>query len=222
MRSLLAGLISIALVAGCARGRQQPHAHTAGGVHRLAVVGDSVAHGAGDETGRGISGNLAQQLNAQVSNLGIDGARTPDVLRLLGTAAARQAIVSADAIVVSIGGNDLYGDSVARLLAAAWPALHMTPTLDRVAAIVTRLHKINPEARVYLLGLFDPYHLPELDRQVAIWDSSLIARFAEDADVDVVRIADLFIYTSRLSSLDHFHPGAAGYAAIAARIASTW
>ena len=98
----------------------------------------------------------------------------------------------------------------------------MTPTLDRVAAIVTRLHTINPEARIYLLGLFDPYRLPELDRQVAIWDSSLIARFAEDADVDVVRIADLFIYTLRLSSLDHFHPGAAGYAAIATRIASTF
>ena len=222
MRSLVAGLISIALITGCARSRQQPHARAAGGLPQLAVLGDSVAHGAGDETGRGIAGNLAQQLNAHVSNLGINGARTTDVLRLLQTPAANKAISNADAVVVSIGGNDLYGDSVARLLAAVWPALHMTPTLDRVAAIVTRLHTINPAARIYLLGLFDPYRRPELDRQVAIWDSSLIARFADDADVDVVRIADLFTYTSRLSSLDHFHPGAAGYAAIATRIASTW
>ena len=222
MRSSLAGLSSIALIAGCARGRQQPHVHTAGATPQIVVVGDSVAHGAGDESGRGIAGNLAQQLHAAVSNLGINGARTKDVLRLLQTAAAKQAIAKADAIVVSIGGNDLYGDSLARLLAAVCPILHMTPTLDRVASIVPRLHTINPTARIYLLGLFDPYRLPNLDEQVAIWDSSLIARFAGDADVDVVRIVDLFAYTSRLSSLDHFHPGAAGYVAIAARIASTW
>lgn len=221
MRSILVGLLSVALIAGCARARQQPHAVARKAPH-LVVIGDSVAHGAGDESSRGIAGNLAQQLDAVVSNLGMNGARTKDVLRLLQTAAANQAVSSADAIVLSIGGNDLYGDSIARLLAAVWPTLHMTPTLDRVAAIITRLHTINPEARIYLLGLFDPYRLPNLDEQVAIWDASLIARFAGDADVDVVRIADLFAYTSRLSSLDHFHPGAAGYAAIAARIASTW
>ena len=222
MRSLLAGLLSIVLVAGCARSRQQQHAQASGEAPQVAILGDSVAHGAGDETGRGIAGNLVRQLNAVVSNLGINGARTTDVFRLLQTGAAKKAIANADAIVVSIGGNDLYGDSVARFLAAVWPALHMTRTLDRVAAIVTRLHTINPAARIYILGLFDPYRLPELDRQVAMWDSSLIARFADDADVDVVRIADLFAYTSRFSSVDHFHPGAAGYAAIATRIVSTW
>ena len=115
MRSCLAGLISIALIAGCARGRQQPHARAAG-TPRIVVVGDSVAHGAGDESGRGIAGNLVWQLNAVVSNLGINGARTTDVLRLLQTAAARQAISDADAVVLSIGGNDLYGDSIARFL----------------------------------------------------------------------------------------------------------
>jgi lysophospholipase L1-like esterase len=57
---------------------------------------------------------------------------------------------------------------------------------------------------------------------VARWDARLIARFADDRAVDVVRVADLFEYTARLSPVDHFHPGAAGYALIAARVASTW
>ncbi|HSP13388.1 MAG TPA: hypothetical protein VLV78_01400 [Thermoanaerobaculia bacterium] len=57
---------------------------------------------------------------------------------------------------------------------------------------------------------------------VASWDSQLIARFARDGSVDVVRIADLFAFTERLSSSDHFHPGAAGYALIAQRIAATF
>jgi len=101
MRSLLAGLISISLLAGCARGRQQPHARAAGRAPQLVVVGGSVAHVAGDESGRGIAGNLVQQLNAVVSNLGINGARTKAVLRLLQTAAGTQAI--SDAVVLSLG-----------------------------------------------------------------------------------------------------------------------
>jgi lysophospholipase L1-like esterase len=98
----------------------------------------------------------------------------------------------------------------------------MEHTLDRVATIVERIHDANPAARVVLLGLYDPYRKPLLDQQVARWDSRLIARFAGDCAVDVVRIADLFAYTARLSPVDHFHPAAEGYAMIAARIASTW
>src|SRR5207244_8043592 len=56
---------------------------------------------------------------------------------------------------------------------------------------------IYPAARVVLLGLYDPYRTRFLDEQVALWDSRLIARFARDPAVDVVRIADLLAYTAR-------------------------
>jgi lysophospholipase L1-like esterase len=51
------------------------------------------------------------------------------------------------------------------------------------------------------------------------WDAMLIRRFAADPNVTVIRIADLFATRDRLSPIDHFHPSAAGYALIAARIA---
>jgi len=186
-------------------------------VHRIAVLGDSVAHGAGDESGRG---GIAGRLGAR--NFGVDGARTAAVLDLLRRAEVRDAISAADLVIVSIGGNDLFGDAVARIATIVAPSLAMERTIDRIALIVDRIHATNPAARVVLLGLYDPYRKPALDEQVARWDARLIARFASDRAVDVVRIADLFVYTARLSPIDHFHPGAAGYALIAARVASTW
>ena len=186
-------------------------------VHRIAVLGDSVAHGAGDESGRG---GIAGRLGAM--NFGVDGARTAAVLDLLRHGEVRDAISAADLVIVSIGGNDLFGDAVARIATIVAPSLAMERTIDRIALIVDRIHATNPAARVVLLGLYDPYRKPALDEQVARWDARLIARFASDRAVDVVRIADLFVYTARLSPIDHFHPGAAGYALIAARVASTW
>jgi lysophospholipase L1-like esterase len=186
-------------------------------VFRVAVVGDSVAHGAGDESGRGIAGNLDALLAGKhvVQNLGIDGACTGNILRLLRTSAAQATLAACDAVVVSIGGNDLYGDSLARLTTLVAPSLAMDRVIVRVAGIVAAIHRANPTARIFLLGLYDPYRTPFLDEQVAHWDARLIERFARDRAVDVVRIADVV----RVSPIDHFHPGAAGYAAIAGRVA---
>jgi lysophospholipase L1-like esterase len=208
-------LLIVAVLAACApHAAPPPHRD---GVFRVAVVGDSVAHGAGDESGRGLAGNLDALLAGRhvVQNLGIDGARTWNVLRLLRGNAPRATLAACDAVVISIGGNDLYGDPIARLTTLIAPSHAMNRTIARIASIVAAIHRINPVARVYLLGLYDPYKTPFLDEQVAHWDAKLIERFARNRAVDVVRIADVV----SVSPLDHFHPGAAGYAAIAKRVA---
>jgi len=207
-------LAIVVLLLSCA-----PRAHPPlnDGVLRVAILGDSVAHGAGDESGRGIAGDLDALLAGKhvVENLGIDGARTGNVLRLLRDKTTRATLAACDAVVISIGGNDLYGDPLARLTTLLAPSHAMDRTIGRIAAIVATIHRLNPATRVVLLGLYDPYRTRFLDEQVAHWDARLIERFARDRAVDVVRIADVV----RVSPLDHFHPGAAGYAAIAARIA---
>src|SRR5437868_13980125 len=114
----------------------------------------------------------------------------------------------------------MYGDSVARLMTTIWPSRAMNQTLDRVARVVARVHRINPRARICLLGLYDPYKRLALDKLVARWDARLIERFASDQRVQVIRIADLFVWKNRLSATDHFHPSAEGYAVIAARISA--
>jgi lysophospholipase L1-like esterase len=195
-------------------------------VARVVVLGDSVAHGAGDETGRGISGDLNEFSGVVAENLGINGARTYDVARLLRTPGTRATIRSADAVILSIGGNDLFGDRLARLESLVWPSLAMRRTIAHIDHLVHTVQRVNPSARIYLVGLYNPYRNSSLtaflDQQVAAWDSGLIAHFANQPGVDVIRIADLFAYVPRLSSIDHFHPGQSGYALIAERIAMTW
>jgi len=204
----------------------------ADGVMRLTILGDSVAHGAGDESGSGISGDLDRILRDRgiafvpTLNLGINGARTYAIENLLRLRSTVTEIRLCDAVIVSIGGNDLFGDRVSQWRSFLLPALAMRRALDHVDRIVAQIHRANPAARVYLLGLYNPYRnssvAHSLDRQIAMWDSRLIAHFADRSNVDVVRIADLFAFTPRLSSFDHFHPGQEGYALIAQRIAATW
>jgi lysophospholipase L1-like esterase len=187
------------------------------GVRRIAVLGDSVARGAGDESGgTGIAGRLG------AANFGVNGARTTVVLDVLRRPDVRATLRSADVVIVSVGGNDLFGDGAARFLTFLAPGRAMDRTINRIAAIVDRIHATNPATRVVLLGLYDPYRTPYLDEQVALWDSRLIARFARDRNVDVVRIADLLAGAARLSPIDHFHPSGEGYALIAARITAGW
>lgn len=201
------------------------------GVLRAVVLGDSVARGAGDERGLGIAGSLDQQFQtlgiraATVANLGINGARTLNVRKLLESGAAKSAVRTADLIVLSIGGNDLYGDSRARLISGVFPGLQQHRTIANVERIVRKVRELNPSARIYLLGLYNPYRQSSLrswlDRQVNLWDARLVIRFASSRDLTVVRICDLLNHDDRISKLDRFHPGSRGYQAIAGRIASS-
>jgi lysophospholipase L1-like esterase len=202
----------------------------ADGVLRVAILGDSVAHGAGDEQRLGIAGNLENELAGEaepvsVVNLGLNGARTFNVEALLSRPSTRAVVRNADVVVLSIGGNDLYGDSVSRLLSGVLPSLQRQRVLAGLGGLVGRIERQNPAARIYVLGLYDPYRRSSLrnwlDRQVNLWDAAVIARFADSRNLVVVRICDLLDRDDRLSAIDHFHPGGRGYLAIAKRIASS-
>jgi len=222
-------LILILILASCAA---PPRKVVDDGVFRAVILGDSVAHGAGDESGRAIAGRVDDELarlhirSAPTINLGVDGARTSVVRRLLEKANAKSALRSADVVILSIGGNDLYGDSIARLLAGLWPGHQRARVLIRVARVVSDIQHINANAHIYVIGLYNPYRHSSLaaflDRQVNLWDAGLITRFASMRRVTVIRVCDLLDRDDRISTLDRFHPGTNGYAAIAARIAAAF
>lgn len=179
----------------------------------VVILGDSVARGAGDESRRGIAGNLH---GLSVTNLGIDGARTFTVLRHLRSQAVRESVRAADAVIVSIGGNDLFGDTRARLWSTFAPNLSIRRASQRVRRVVNAVRRENGTARIYLLGLYNPYRAAWLDPHIAKWDARLIAMFAETRGVTVIRIADVLEPAGSISAIDRFHPSARGYRAIAA------
>ena len=86
----------------------------------VVTLGDSLAYGAGDETGRGIAGRLEEELrrrgmtDSETVNLGVNGAQTADLLARLKQDRVRKPVARADAIILSIGANDLFRTQSAR------------------------------------------------------------------------------------------------------------
>ena len=191
------------------------------------VVGDSLARGTGDESGLGIGGRLVDELKRRriptknVVNLAINGARTADLLRQLESRNVRVLIGQANVIIVSIGGNDLWGDNWRNVMPSD-PEAVMGAVLDRVVRVVKVVRGANPQARIFVIGLYNPFVSAQFGKMltpfVNRWNAKLVERFAEDPNIVVVQTSDLFAFHDRLS-FDRFHPSQEGYALIARRIA---
>lgn len=193
----------------------------------VALVGDSLAFGAGDEDGRGIGGRLETELRGRgvgirTTNLGATGATTREIAARLEEASARKSLAEADAIVLSAGANDLR-----RAIAGGDPMLSPFEVVERVlrdiGTTVAELHRINPDAKIFILGAYVPVAQERvaaaLEPLVALWDTALMVQFLDDSLVSVVRMSDIVDRPERLSTLDSFHPGGEAYQEMARRIA---
>ena len=197
------------------------------------ILGDSLARGTGDASGLGIGGRVVQDLRARkvpvqnIVNLGINGARTADLLDQLDHRNVQVLIGQANAIIVSIGGNDLRPSALTAGGGASAPLSGAPPSeiIGRVVGVVERVRKINPNARIYVIGLYNPYVGTPMGKMASMmigrWNAKLVDQFATDANVSVVQTADIFQWHDRLS-FDRFHPNAEGYELIARRIADTF
>lgn len=194
------------------------------------ILGDSLARGAGDERGLGISGRLDAELRRRsiqarrTYNLGVNGARTGDLLRQLESDNVQQILRESNVIIVSIGGNDLWGGNDWRNASPANAEATMTAVLTRIETALERVRAANPKARIFFVGLYNPFvtspegaHLTAL---VNRWNARLLEHFGDDPNFTLVATADLFSHRDRLS-LDRFHPGGEGYDLIARRIAES-
>jgi len=197
---------------------------------RVLVLGDSLARGTGDGTGLGIGGNLDAELKKMGRkrrlpvNIAVNGARTPDLLAQLGSANVQKLVSESNVIVVSIGGNDLFGDAEARSDRPANPDAVIGRVIENVEAVIKSVRKANPTARVFLVGLYNPFVGSDygklVSRFVNRWNGDLTLRFENDPELTVVQTSDLFSHSRRLS-FDRFHPDDEGYRLIARRIAES-
>ena len=194
------------------------------------LLGDSLARGAGDESGLGIGGRLDAQLRqrhiaARPSvNIAVNGARTGDLIGQLHSPNVQTLLGGSNCIIVSIGGNDLFGAGDWRSAPPPNPAAIMDGVLERVQQIVATIRKANPKGRIFVVGLYNPFSDAPYGRVIAQfvnrWNALEIEKFAADPNITIVQTSDIFSHHDRLSA-DRFHPGQEGYTIIASRIADS-
>ena len=194
------------------------------------ILGDSLARGTGDETGLGIGGRLVDELHRRkintgsIVNVAVNGARTQDLIQQLESPNIRRLLSQSNVIIVSIGGNDLWGDGNFRNAPPHDPEAVMDQVLAKVETSEHVVRAASPNGKIFIIGLYNPFVTAPVGAMltpfVNRWNAKLIERFASDPKVVIVQTSDIFAFRDRLS-LDRFHPGDEGYAMIARRIADS-
>jgi len=192
------------------------------------ILGDSLGRGTGDETGLGIGGRLVDELRKRnvntknIVNIAVNGARTRDLIQQLASHNVQTLIAQSNVVIVSIGGNDLWGDNNWRNGPPRDPEGVMKDVLNRVEEAVKIIRGANPSARIFVIGLYNPAISTPFGKIltpfVSRWNALLLERFGSDPNVVIVQTSDIFAYRDRLS-FDRFHPNDEGYSLIARRIA---
>ena len=201
------------------------------GRHFLLILGDSLARGTGDETGKGYAADVFDRIRksgpADSANLAVNGAESEAVLSVVRTANAERLAAGADWILVSVGANDL-SHAVPRIASTgASPLDAIGAARSRYASnlreILSQIRESNPNAPVYLLGLYDPFGdegaRARLGASVILsWNTLIEETSLSLPGVFVVPTFDLFYgHPDRLAA-DRFHPNGKGHQAIADRI----
>ncbi|MDR0270697.1 GDSL-type esterase/lipase family protein [Paenibacillus sp.] len=211
----------------------------------IAVIGDSLAKGTGDNTGMGFARRSVKELTSVtgkkvmlLNNLGINGLTTTGLLPKLEERGTQYVLGKADIILVSIGGNDLFqgADLVSKGISgtASTAKGHELDPKDllkglpkastQLKAILERIRALNSGATIVYIGLYNPFgDIEELkipgSQAVASWNQTALETINKYDNMILVPTFDIFQHhLDNYLSSDHFHPNGDGYQQIAVRI----
>jgi lysophospholipase L1-like esterase len=195
----------------------------------LLIMGDSIARGAGDETGKGLSFYLPDELKNKtpkeiaVNNVGIDGLQTNGLLALAQGEKLKPAIAAADLLLISIGGNDLR--RIRRLTAMANEdgfEKTFAGYATSLTSVLKTIRKTNADAIIIFIGLYYPSVQdisPDDISLLLAWNEGTQKIIEQEGRAIFIPTYDLFkLNAVKYVSIDALHPNAAGYQAIANRI----
>nr|WP_251041182.1 SGNH/GDSL hydrolase family protein [Bacillus sp. ISL-45] len=202
----------------------------------VVALGDSLTRGTGDDTGKGYIGYLVDELEEKskekitIHNFGVKGYRSNQLLDQLKQGEIQRKIQSADYILITIGGNDLFQSGQTFLqMDEQQIAQAKKSYLKNLDSILKELRTINDSAVIFHIGLYNPF--------IDLNDSEQTTKIVRDWNYDTNQLLDknekaVYVPTFDLFQLsvndylytDKFHPNAEGYRLIAERVASliTW
>lgn len=195
----------------------------------LFAIGDSLAHGLGDASGKGFVGDVSGKYRSKgykviQSNLGVDGLTSQGLKSEIHQASMKPMIGSANVILISIGGNDLNNSAgLPKINTHKITAAELAFTTN-LKDVLTTIRNDNPKAPIFLVGLYNPYaniasDKTATDAVVQSWNAKELAIANQFSNTVVVPTFDIFeLHDDQLLYVDHFHPNQTGYQLIATRI----
>ncbi len=196
----------------------------------LVGIGDSLTRGIGDSKGLGYIGRVKSKMENEnhrslsFVNLAISGQTSPQLTKQLQDEHTGTLISQASWIIFTIGGNDLFrGSGQLEKIDLASSAKSLVTYRQNINAILTKIRKLNPNASIVMVGLYNPFSGMKdertTNRLVTEWNGAMVEIASQYPKIIVVPTYDLFqLNTKQYLSSDHFHPNDNGYERMADRV----
>lgn len=204
---------------------------------QMVSVGDSLTQGVGDSTNRGgyvpyLKEFLEKEKGitaAEIVNFGVKGNRTSQLINKLKTNEVKDALRTADMVLITIGGND-----VMKVVRENFSTLELdlfeTEKMQfekNLRTIIESIREVNPLGTVVLIGLYNPFYewfpdVEEMDMIMQDWNMTSRTILTDYERAYFIDISDIFRESEEnLLYTDYFHPNDLGYEKIAVRIYET-
>jgi lysophospholipase L1-like esterase len=195
----------------------------------IVALGDSLTVGFGDSTGKGYVKGVQEKLSQNievpvyvVANFAQNGFTTSQIdADLDNRQGIQEAIRGADIILMTAGGNDLFqmGEEIEPSVFKE----RIPNAQSNLKRIFEKINSLNPNARVYYIGLYNPYieykDIRGTSLAVQDWNSAVFEVVEPYDNVTFVPTFDLFQQNiDRFLSSDNYHLNDEGYARVATRL----
>lgn len=198
----------------------------------ITAIGDSLTQGVGDNVvDDGYIGILDNRINENTQlvsfdNYGKHGNRSNQLLGRLDDPETEQSIQNADAVLITIGANDIM-----QVVKENFTNLQVSDFAQSEKVYETNLQRIfekindlNSDTDIYLIGIYNPFlkyfeNIEELEMIVSDWNQTGRDVTEQYDNTTFIPVADLFEDKEMdLFADDNFHPNHQGYQLFARRV----
>ncbi|WP_101842253.1 SGNH/GDSL hydrolase family protein [Halobacillus sp. Marseille-P3879] len=201
----------------------------------VVAMGDSLTQGVGDGTENGgyvglLEDNINdndETANFTIDNFGKKGDRTDQLLTRMESEEISSSVEEADLVLITIGANN-----VVQVIEDNFTSLSyddFSPARENyredLDEILTRVESANPDASIYLIGLYNPFNqyfdnIPALSQIMNEWNNVSEEVVEDHSNASFIPIEDVFENNESelLWEEDHFHPNEEGYKQMAERV----